>query len=89
MVAAVSVATPAFCYLWQSACYLKGIGSTSLISRMLGEGKKNKAKRTSSFSFWTSLVVGIISMIVIWIFNTLYAERLEPVMIPLNMQRSI
>ncbi len=49
---------------------LFGIGSTSLISRMLGEGKKEEAKRTSSFSFWTSLVVGVVSMIVIWIFNT-------------------
>ncbi len=69
MVAAVSVATPAF-LLFMAVGMLFGIGSTSLISRMLGEGKKEQAKRTSSFSFWTSLVVGIISMIVIWIFNT-------------------
>lgn len=69
MVAAVSVATPAF-LLFMAVGMLFGIGSTSLISRMLGEGKKEEAKRTSSFSFWTSLVVGVISMIVIWIFNT-------------------
>ena len=69
MVAAVSVATPAF-LLFMAVGMLFGIGSTSLISRMLGEGKKEEAKRTSSFSFWTSLVVGVVSMIVIWIFNT-------------------
>lgn len=69
MVAAVSVATPAF-LLFMAVGMLFGIGSTSLISRMLGEGKKEEAKRTSSFSFWTSLVVGVLSMIVIWIFNT-------------------
>lgn len=69
MVAAVSVATPAF-LLFMAVGMLFGIGSTSLISRMLGEGKKKEAKHTSSFSFWTSLVVGVVSMIVIWIFNT-------------------
>ncbi len=69
MVAAVSVATPAF-LLFMAVGMLFGIGSTSLISRMLGEGKKEEAKHTSSFSFWTSLVVGVVSMIVIWIFNT-------------------
>ena len=69
MVAAVSVATPAF-LLFMAVGMLFGIGSTSLISRMLGEGKKEEAKRTSSFSFWTILVVGVVSMIVIWIFNT-------------------
>ncbi len=69
MVAAVSVATPAF-LLFMAVGMLFGIGSTSLISRMLGEGKKEQAKRTSSFSFWTSLVVGVISMVIIWIFNT-------------------
>lgn len=69
MVAAVSVATPAF-LLFMAVGMLFGIGSTSLISRMLGEGKKEEAKHTSSFSFWTSLAVGIVSMVIIWIFNT-------------------
>lgn len=68
MVAAVSVATPAF-LLFMAVGMLFGIGSTSLISRMLGEGKKEEAKHTSSFSFWTSLAVGIVSMVIIWIFN--------------------
>lgn len=67
MVAAVSIATPAF-LLFMAVGMLFGIGGTSLISRMLGEGKPQRAKNTSSFCFWTGLIIGIISMIFIWIF---------------------
>lgn len=65
MVAAVSVATPAF-LLFMAVGMLFGIGGTSLISRMLGEGKREKAKHTSSFCFWTGLVIGVIAMVIIW-----------------------
>lgn len=67
MVAAVSYATPAF-LLFMAIGMLFGIGGTSLISRMLGEGKREKAKHTSSFCFWTGITVGVIGMLVIWIF---------------------
>lgn len=67
MVAAVSVATPAF-LIFMAIGMLFGIGGTSLISRMLGEGKPDKAKNTSAFCFWTGAVIGIVSMIFIWIF---------------------
>lgn len=67
MVAAISVATPAF-LLFMAVGMLFGIGGTSLISRSLGEGKAEKAKNASSFCFWTGLCVGIIAMIVIFIF---------------------
>ncbi len=66
MVAAVSVATPAF-LLFMAVGMLFGIGGTSLISRMLGEGKPDKAKHTSAFCFWTGLIIGIIAMFFIWI----------------------
>ncbi len=66
MVAAVSQATPAF-LLFMAIGMLFGIGGTSLISRMLGEGKSDKAKNTSSFCFWTGLGVGLVGMIAIWI----------------------
>ena len=69
MVAAVSVATPAF-LIFMAIGMLFGIGGTSLISRMLGEGKNDKAKNTSSFCFWTGLVIGIISMIIVWVLAT-------------------
>jgi len=68
MVAAVSVATPAF-LIFMAIGMLFGIGGTSLISRMLGQGKNEKAKSISSFCFWTGLVIGIISMVLIWVFN--------------------
>lgn len=67
MVAAVSIATPVF-LIFMAVGMLFGIGGTSLISRMLGEGKGDRAKNTSSFCFWTGLMIGIVSMIAIWIF---------------------
>lgn len=69
MVAAVSIATPVF-LIFMAVGMLFGIGGTSLISRMLGEGKGEKAQNTSSFCFWTGGVIGIISMIFILIFVT-------------------
>ncbi len=67
MVAAVSVATPAF-LLFMAVGMLFGIGGTSLISRMLGEGNSKKAKHTSAFCFWTGLTIGVIAMLFIWMF---------------------
>lgn len=67
MVAAVSIVTPVF-LIFMAVGMLFGIGGTSLISRLLGEGNKPKAVRTSSFCFWTGLTIGIISMVLIWIF---------------------
>lgn len=66
MVAAVSVATPVF-LLFMAVGMLFGIGGTSLISRMLGEGKAEKARQTSSFCFWTGLSIGMIAMVLIWV----------------------
>lgn len=67
MVAAVSVATPAF-LLFMAIGMLFGIGGTSLISRTIGEGNGEKAKNISSFCFWTGLCIGILSMAIIYIF---------------------
>lgn len=67
MVAAVSVATPAFLF-FMAVGMLFGIGGTSLISRLLGEGKEERARRTSAFCFWTGLSIGVIAMVLILIF---------------------
>ena len=67
MVAAVSIATPVF-LLFMAVGMLFGIGGTSLISRLLGEGRGEKAKNTSSFCFWTGLGIGLVSMVAIWVF---------------------
>lgn len=66
MVAAVSVATPVF-LIFMAVGMLFGIGGTSLISRMLGEGREERAKQISSFCFWTGLIIGICSSILIWL----------------------
>ncbi len=57
-VAAVSIATPAF-FILMSLGNIFGIGGGSYISRLLGEGKPEKAKHVSSFSFYGALIVGV------------------------------
>ena len=68
MVAAVSQATPAF-LLFMAIGMLFGIGGTSLISRLLGQGRKAEARKACSFCFWTGLGVGVVGMLAILIFN--------------------
>lgn len=68
MVAGVSVATPAF-LIFMAVGMLFGIGGTSRISRLLGQGEKERAKNTSSFCFWSGFGIGIISAIIMVIFS--------------------
>ncbi|MDE7295145.1 MAG: MATE family efflux transporter [Oscillospiraceae bacterium] len=65
MVAAVSLATPAF-LLFMAVGMLFGIGGTSLISRLLGEGKNERANQSCAFCFYTGLAAGIIGMLIIF-----------------------
>lgn len=67
MVAAISISTPVF-LIFMAVGLLFGIGGTSLISRMLGEGRNEMAKKVSSFCFWTGGVIGVIAMIFIMAF---------------------
>ncbi len=67
MVAAVSVATPVFLF-FMAVGMLFGIGGTSLISRLLGEGREARARQTSAFCFWTGLTIGVIAMAGIMLF---------------------
>lgn len=67
MVAAVSLATPAF-LIFMAIGLIFGVGGTSYISRMLGEGKSEKAKNASSFCFWTGLLVGVVAVIFVYVF---------------------
>ena len=50
-VAAVSLATPVF-LLFMSVGTVFGIGGTSVISRALGEGRRDYAKKVCSFCMW-------------------------------------
>ncbi len=57
-VAAVSMATPVF-LIFMSVGTIFGIGGTSVISRALGEGKMDYAKKACSFCMWSCVVIGI------------------------------
>ena len=62
-VAAVSLTTPVFMLL-MAVGNIFGIGGCSYISRMLGEGEKDKVKKISSFCFYGSIIAGLIMMVV-------------------------
>lgn len=57
-VAAVSLATPVF-LLFMAVGTIFGIGGTSVISRAMGEGRHEYAKKVSSFCMWSCVIVGI------------------------------
>ncbi len=67
MVAAVSLATPVF-LIFMSLGTLFGIGGTSVISRALGAGKKEYARKVSAFCMWGCVIVGGVLMILFWVF---------------------
>lgn len=45
-----------------------GMGGTSVISRALGEGKREYAKKVCSFCMWSCVIVGIITIILFQVF---------------------
>lgn len=66
-VAAVSLATPVF-LIFMAAGTVFGVGGTSVISRALGEGKKEYARKVCSFCMWSCIVVGIVMAALFLIF---------------------
>lgn len=58
-VAAVSLTTPVF-LLFMAVGTIFGIGGTSVISRAMGEGRKDYAKKVCSFCMWSCVGVGVI-----------------------------
>ncbi len=67
MIAAVSICTPLF-LIFMSLGTLFGIGGTSMISRALGEGKKEYATKICSFSFWACIGTGALCTILLLVF---------------------
>lgn len=66
-VAAVSLATPVF-LLFMAVGTAFGIGGTSVISRALGEGRKEYARKVCSFCMWSCVAVGICMTILFLVF---------------------
>ena len=67
MVAAVSLVTPAF-LLFMALGTIFGIGGTSVISRAMGEGRRDYARKVCAFCMWGCIAVGIVMVIVIFAF---------------------
>ena len=57
-VAAVTLATPVF-LIFMALGTIFGIGGTSVISRAMGEGRKDYAKKVSAFCMWSCIAVGV------------------------------
>lgn len=66
-VAAVSLATPLF-LVFMAVGTAFGIGGTSVISRALGEGKKEYARKACSFCMWGCIIVGVVMAALFLIF---------------------
>ena len=66
-VAAVSLATPLF-LLFMSVGNMFGIGGTSVISRAMGEGKHDFARKVCSFCMWSCVAAGLIMTAIFLIF---------------------
>lgn len=66
-VAAVSLATPVF-LIFMAVGSVFGIGGTSVISRAVGEGRNEYARKVSAFCMWCCVFVGILLSACILIF---------------------
>ena len=58
-VAAVSLATPVF-LLFMAVGSVFGMGGTSVISRAMGEGRREYAQKVCSFCMWSCVGVGLV-----------------------------
>lgn len=67
MVASVSLVTPAF-LLFMALGTVFGIGGTSVISRAMGEGRREYAKKVCAFCMWGCVAVGIVMVVIIFAF---------------------
>ena len=66
-VAAVSLATPVF-LIFMAVGTIFGIGGTSVISRAMGEGRPDYAKKVCSFCMWSCAAVGLVMSALFLIF---------------------
>ncbi len=73
-VAAATIAMPCFVFL-TAFSNLFGLGGSSLISRCLGIGRRDKARSTAAFCIWTGVIVAF--------FYGIGILLLEPVLFPI------
>lgn len=66
-VSAVSLATPVFLF-FMAVGTIFGIGGTSVISRALGEGRSEYAKKVCAFCMWACVLVGTVMSVLFLVF---------------------
>lgn len=66
-VAAVSLATPVF-LMFMAVGTMFGIGGTSVISRAMGEGRQEYARKVCAFCMWGCVIVGVVMSALMLIF---------------------
>ena len=67
MLTATTICMPVFMIL-NAIANLFGIGSCTSISRSLGRKKEERARRTAAFAFWSSIFVGMIYLLILFLF---------------------
>ncbi len=65
--AAVSLTMPAFLFFLAFG-NIFGVGGSSYISRSMGEGNRTRVKKISSFAIFSSIVCGVVLMVLILVF---------------------
>ena len=75
LINAVTICMPAYMIL-TAISNLFGVGGSSVISRSLGKGKPDRAKRASSFAFWGCLSLSLIYCGVVALFAPQIADML-------------
>lgn len=63
MMASVTLALPFSCVLMAFG-HLFGVGSGTFISRLLGEKNIDRAKQVSSINLWSSMIMGVVFMVI-------------------------
>lgn len=66
-VAAVSLTNPIF-ILFMAFANMFGMGGSAVASIALGEGNNKKVKKVTSFVFYSSIIVGLIFMVILLVF---------------------
>ncbi len=69
LVAGTSLAAPIFTMMIAFGDIF-GLGGSSLISRLFGEGKYKEAKQVSAFCYWTAIAFGMVVTVVLLLFRS-------------------
>ena len=67
LIAAVSLAMPVF-LIFMAVGTVFGIGGTSVISRAMGQGRTDYAKKVCSFCMWSCVIVGLVLSVLFLLF---------------------